>query len=140
MLSSTPGGAKGEPLKATYRVVRSGLTRMPRGRFPRGRVWTTRRDPRSMTLRSPERSFVTKRRGPGAGGGAGLEHATSRTSAAKPVAREELDTYGCRLNANKESPAPTTTYCRPSSRNVCGPLLEFAPSPACHSGFPVAAS
>ncbi len=51
--------------------------------------------------------------------------------------------YACYLgsvNAYNVSPAPTTTYWRPSSRYVSGPLLLFAPRPTCHNGLPVAGS
>ena len=34
--------------------------------------------------------------------------------------------YRARVNAYRESPAPTTTNCRPSSMNVDGPLAGFA--------------
>ena len=57
--SSTPGGAIGDPLSATYNVEWSGLTRTPRGRLPSGIVATTRSVATSMTLRSPEISLVT---------------------------------------------------------------------------------
>src|SRR2546426_12093174 len=68
---------------------------MPRGRLPRRTVATTRAEPKSITLRSPERSFVTKSRGPAAteaglpagllsatgGGAGGAEQARSGPSA-----------------------------------------------------------
>src|SRR5688500_16741270 len=94
LLSSVPGGAIGEPLRAIYRVLPSGLTLMPRGRLPRGIVDTTRRVAVSITVRSPEFSLVTYRRPAGvviagsvlagaAGdadcGGAGCEQDTSAT-------------------------------------------------------------
>ena len=41
VLSSMPGGAGGEPLKATKSLLLSGLTLIPRGRFPSGRVEIT---------------------------------------------------------------------------------------------------
>src|SRR5688572_9882861 len=59
LLSSVPGGAIGDPLNATYNVLPSGLTLMPRGRLPSGMVATTFRVAVSITLRSPEFSLVT---------------------------------------------------------------------------------
>ena len=46
LLSSTPGGALGEPLSATNSVDPSGLSRIPRGRLPTGNVAITSRRPR----------------------------------------------------------------------------------------------
>jgi hypothetical protein len=57
--SSTPGGAIGDPLSATYSVDWSGLTRTPRGRLPSGTVATTCFEATSITVRSPEVSLVT---------------------------------------------------------------------------------
>ena len=54
-----PGGAIGEPLRATYSVEPSGLTRMPRGRFPTGIVATTCLVATSTTLMVPLVSLVT---------------------------------------------------------------------------------
>ena len=64
LLSSTPGPAIGEPLNATYSVEPSGLTRMPRGRFPTGIVVNTFCAATSMTLMSPLTSLVTNSRPP----------------------------------------------------------------------------
>src|SRR4029453_10843697 len=64
LLSSTPGGALGEPLSATYKYRPSGLTLMPRGRFPTITVATTVCEAVSMTLMSPDASFVTYTREP----------------------------------------------------------------------------
>ena len=70
--SSTPGGAIGEPLNATNKVVPSGLRRMPRGRLPTGMVATTFCSATSTTLMSPPVSLVTNNRPAlGAGGAAG---------------------------------------------------------------------
>ena len=59
LLSSTPGPAIGEPLRATYRREPSGLAWMPLGRFPNGIVATTAPAFVSMTLKVPARSLVT---------------------------------------------------------------------------------
>ena len=59
LLSSVPGGAGGEPLSATYSDRPSGLTLMPRGRLPSGAVARTVCDTASITVRSPDVSFVT---------------------------------------------------------------------------------
>src|SRR5262245_47072082 len=57
-----------------------------------------------------------------------------------PEARSpELDDHRI-TNAYKVSPAPTTTYCPPSSAYVIGPLLIEACSPACQIGVPFPAS
>src|SRR2546426_5136004 len=71
LLSSVPGGALGEPLSATYSVFPSGLALMPRGRFPSGAVAMTACVDASMTVRSPDASFVTYTRTFGGAGGAG---------------------------------------------------------------------
>ena len=60
--SSTPGGAGGEPLRATNRRSPAGSTLMPRGRLPRGMVAITSWVPPAMTVRSPEVSLVTNAR------------------------------------------------------------------------------
>ena len=75
VLSSTPGGALGEPLNATNNVDPSGLSLIPRGRLPTGNVAIARAAATSMTVISPPFSLVTKRRPPagGAGAGAGLD-------------------------------------------------------------------
>ena len=59
VFSSTPGGADGDPLSATYKNVPSGLAAIPRGRFPSGIVPTTACVAASMIDRSPDASFVT---------------------------------------------------------------------------------
>ena len=59
VFSSTPGGADGEPLSATYRSLPSGLAAMPRGRFPSAIVPTTACVAASMIERSPDASLVT---------------------------------------------------------------------------------
>ena len=69
--SSAPGGALGEPLSAMYSDFRSGLTLMPRGRLPTFTVATTICVAESMTLTSPEASFVTGTRRGGSGRRAG---------------------------------------------------------------------
>src|SRR2546426_3128477 len=71
LLSSVPGGALGEPLSATYSVFPSGLALMPRGRFPSGAVAMTACVDASMTVRSPDASFVTYTRTFGGAGGFG---------------------------------------------------------------------
>ena len=83
MRSSTPGGALGEPLSATNKDLPSGLTLMPRGRFPTRTVVTTLRVSGSMIEISPDASFVTYTRGPVGPDGARLhaDPATDSTSA-----------------------------------------------------------
>src|ERR1700759_4794731 len=44
------------------------------------------------------------------------------------------------LKAQSVSPAPTTMYCRPSSRNVDGPLLTMEFRRRCQAGLPLAGS
>ena len=51
--------ATGDPLSATYRNLRSGLTVMPRGRLPSGIVASAVFLVPSMIVRSPEASLVT---------------------------------------------------------------------------------
>src|SRR5688500_11638855 len=82
VLSSTPGGAIGEPLSATYSVVPSGLNRMPRGRLPTGIVAIVFAAATSMTVMSPLVSLVTKRRpaAGGAGAGAGADDSAGGVS------------------------------------------------------------
>jgi hypothetical protein len=57
--SSTPGGANGEPLSATYSSFPSALGWIPRGRFPSGIVASTSMRSGSITVKSPEASLVT---------------------------------------------------------------------------------
>ena len=62
---AAPGG---EPLSATYSDLPSGVTWMPRGRLPSGAVATTACVAASITVRSPDVSFVTKTRTAGSAG------------------------------------------------------------------------
>ena len=48
--------------------------------------------------------------------------------------------YSFRTNENTAAPLATVTYCRPSSSYVMGAFVTAAPSFACQSGSPVAAS
>ena len=59
VFGSTPGPAFGDPLKATYSDLPSGLGLIPRGRLPSGAVAMTACVAASITLRSPDASFVT---------------------------------------------------------------------------------
>ena len=85
MLSSTPGGAIGDPLSATNTREPSRLRRTPRGRLPTGMVATTFCVATSITLRSPPFSLLTKSR-PAVGGG---------TGAAGGAAAGAVDDEGC---------------------------------------------
>ena len=66
--SSTPGGAGGDPLRATNRRSPAGSTLMPRGRLPSGMVSSTSWEPPAITDKSPDVSLVTKTRYGGGGG------------------------------------------------------------------------
>src|SRR5688500_18672760 len=115
VLSSTPGGAIGEPLSATYSVVPSGLNRMPRGRLPTGIVAIVFAAATSTTVMSPLVSLVTNRR-PAAGGadaGAGAadsagcdsrEHAAAQKRRAMPTMKRfgmaRIDRKSTRLNSS----------------------------------------
>src|SRR5262245_23673961 len=103
LLSSTPGGAIGDPLSATKSILPSGLTRIPRGRLPTGIVPVTRCEATSMTLMSPPFSFVTKRRpavppegapagaaAAGCAGGSGWEHAVASTAIVRQPSVRDL--------------------------------------------------
>src|SRR5215510_6138133 len=53
---------------------------------------------------------------------------------------ESSNSYRGNVNAYNVSPAPTTTYWRPSSMYVSGPLLVLMPRPTCHNGLPFSGS
>src|SRR5712691_947062 len=114
---------------------------MPRGRLPRRTVATTRAEPTSITLRSPERSFVTKRRGPAAtaaglpagplsaagGGAGGAEQARSGPSAtmSQPCRGPATGPPPSRLlQREREERIARADHdiLLASSMNVCGPL------------------
>ena len=95
--SSTPGGAGGDPLRATNRRSPAGSTLMPRGRLPRGMVSSTSWEPPAMTDRSPDVSLVTKTRyggggassagGSGAGSGPPQAFSSSRGTASARMSK-----------------------------------------------------
>src|SRR5262245_48242401 len=98
VFGSTPGPALGDPLSATYSDLRSGETAMPRGRFPSCAVATTVCFSASMTVRSPETSFVTYTRMAGGGeGGAGAAGGAGAGGADEPDAAGGV---GSRLHAS----------------------------------------
>ena len=91
VFSSTPGPALGDPLSATYARVPSGLAAMPRGRLPSGIVATVASVPASMTVRSPDVSFVTYNPTAGTFGasgaaGAGVDAAGGDSDGPQPAA------------------------------------------------------
>src|SRR5262245_51336660 len=67
VFSSTPGGALGDPLSATYSDLPSGDGWIPRGRLPSGAVAITAAVATSITVRLPAASLVTKTRTGGIG-------------------------------------------------------------------------
>src|SRR5262245_51940950 len=96
VFGSTPGPAFGDPLSATYSDLRSGDTAMPRGRLPSGAVAMTVCFSASMTVRSPDWSFVTNTRTAGGPD----EEAAGADAGVGVVDVDEVEAGAARLQAS----------------------------------------
>ena len=114
MLSSTPGGAIGDPLSATNTREPSRLRRTPRGRLPTGMVATTFCVATSITLMSPLFSLLTKSR-PAVGGA---------TGAAAGVAAGALDDEDGSGPEHADTSATTTSHPTRCTRMVSTPSVR----------------
>src|SRR5262245_1751731 len=151
--SSTPGGASGDPLSATNSRLPSAEALTPRGRLPSGIVvFTACVDP-SMTVRSPDVSFVTYTPYPPGGGsadaggfaasfdagslaGGGDPHATN----ARMTAHRKASCFmGCAIVTDVPAPGcfstaaarrgiiPGSDACRSCEHLCCGGLCRHGP-------------
>src|SRR5688500_2692831 len=105
--SSTPGGAFGDPLSATYTVRPFGLTRIPRGRLPTGIVATTLSWWVSITEMSFESSLLMYTNDPASAVAVSREDARSSDAQASrrsavPVGTDEMTRRAVCLMARRD--------------------------------------